>query len=210
MVDKKMTRQKKRDDQLKAIRELMDRHGGIVKTSQLKTLGLDYRKIQYFVDCGMIERIKNGYYTMNYREKQEEELIAALFSDCVLSMESALYCYHYIKEKPYKWTIAVDKNTSKSRFQLEYPFVQPYYTEPDVLHMGVEKIAFGSSQMSIYSKERLICDVLKYEERMEREDLQHALRAYLTDERKDVEKLLYYAKERKVLSKVRNQIGVWL
>lgn len=210
MVDKKMTRQKKRDDQLKAIRELMDRHGGIVKTSQLKTLGLDYRKIQYFVDCGMIERIKNGYYTMNYREKQEEELIAALFSDCVLSMESALYCYHYIKEKPYKWTIAVDKNTSKSRFQLEYPFVQPYYTEPDVLQMGVEKIAFGSSQMSIYSKERLICDVLKYEERMEREDLQHALRAYLTDERKDVEKLLYYAKERKVLSKVRNQIGVWL
>ncbi len=210
MVDKKMTRQKKRDDQLKAIRELMDRHGGIVKTSQLKTLGLDYRKIQYFVDCGLIERIKNGYYTMNYREKQEEELIAALFSDCVLSMESALYCYHYIKEKPYKWTIAVDKNTSKSRFQLEYPFVQPYYTEPDVLQMGVEKIAFGSSQMSIYSKERLICDVLKYEERMEREDLQHALRAYLTDERKDVEKLLYYAKERKVLSKVRNQIGVWL
>lgn len=210
MVDKKMTRQKKRDDQLKSIRELMDRHGGIVKTSQLKTLGLDYRKIQYFVDCGLIERIKNGYYTMDYREKQEEELIAALFSDCVLSMESALYCYHYIKEKPYKWTIAVDKNTSKSRFQLEYPFVQPYYTEPDVLQMGVEKIAFGSSQMSIYSKERLICDVLKYEERMEREDLQHALRAYLTDERKDVEKLLYYAKERKVLSKVRNQIGVWL
>ena len=64
--------------------------------------------------------------------------------------------------------------------------------------------------MSIYCKERLICDVLKYENRMEREDLQMVLRNFITDKNKDIAKLLNYAKERKVLSKVRNQIGVWL
>ena len=64
--------------------------------------------------------------------------------------------------------------------------------------------------MHIYSKERLICDVLKYENRMEREDLQKALRAFLSDKEKDIAKLLVFAKERRVLSKIRNQIGVWL
>lgn len=210
MNEKKMTRKEKRENQIRQMKDLMDSNGGIAKTSQLYTLGMDYRRIQNFVDSGIIERVKNGYYAMNYRKKKEEDLIAALFSDCVLCMESALYSYHYIKTKPFKWTIAVDKNTSKSRFHLEYPLVQPYYTEPDVLQMGVQKIAFGSSEMSIYSKERLICDILKYEDRMEREDLQHALRAFIMDKNKDVAKLLSYAKDRKVLSKVRNQIGVWL
>ena len=45
---------------------------------------------------------------------------------------------------------------------------------------------------------------------MEREDLQQALRAFIMDKDKDIAKLLEYAKERKVLSKVRNQVGVWL
>lgn len=210
MSEKKLTRQEKRDKQIEDMQKLMEENGGIVKTSQLYTLGMDYRRIQSFVDYGIIERVKNGYYSMNYRSKREEDIIATMFSDCVLSMESALYCYHYLKNKPYKWTLAVDKNTSKSRFKLEYPLVQPYYTEPDVLNKGVETIAFGSSVMKIYSKERLVCDMLKYEDRMDREDLQQALRAFLMDKNKDVAKLLAYAKERKVLSKVRNQIGVWL
>lgn len=210
MDGNKLSREEKRRKQIEDIQALMGQHGGIVKTSQLYTLGMDYRRIQGFVDDGVIERVKNGYYSMNYRKKREEDIIIALYPDCVLSMESALYCYRYLKNKPFKWTIAVDKNTSKSRFKMDYPFVQPYYTEPEVLKMGVEKIALGSGEMPIYCKERLICDILKYENRMEREDLQQALRMFLSDKDKDIGKLLTFAKERKVLSKVRNQIGVWL
>lgn len=210
MGDKKMTRKEKREQQILQIQKLMDENGGVVKTSQLYTLGMDYRRIQTFVELGVIERVKNGYYSMNFKKKNEEEIIVSLYPDCVLSMESALYCYHYIKRKPYQWTLAVDKNTSKSRFKLDYPLIKPYYTEPDALQIGVDKIEFGCSEMPIYRKERLICDILKYEDRMEREDVQRALKAFLMDKNKDIEKLLSYAKERRVLSKVRNQIGVWL
>lgn len=210
MSEKKMTRQEKREKQIEEIQALMEQNGGILKTSQLYTLGMDYRRIQTFVDDGIMERVKNGYYSMNYYKKREEDIITTMFPDCVLSMESALYCYHYLKNRPFKWTLAVDKNTSKSRFKIDYPLVLPYYTEPEVLQMGTTRIAFGNSEMSIYSKERLICDILKYENRIEREDLQQALRAFIMDKEKDIAKLLEYAKERKVLSKVRNQIGVWL
>lgn len=210
MDDKKMTRQEKREKQIDKIRVLIEQNGGIVKASQLYTLGLDYRRIQSFVEMGVIERVKNGYYSMDFRSKREEDIIITLFSDCVLSMESALYCYRYLKSKPYKWTIAVDKNTSKSRFKLDYPLVTPYYTEPEVLQKGVTKIEFGSYEMPIYRKERLMCDVLKYEDRMDRRDLQQALKCFLMDKNKDIAKLLFFARERKVLAKVRNQIGVWL
>ena len=210
MSENKLTRQEKREKQIKEIQQLMDENGGVVKTSQLYTLGMDYRRIQSFVEYGVIEKVINGYYSMNFHKRREEEIIAAMFSDGVLTMESALYCHRYLKNRPYKWTIAVDKNTSKSRFKLDYPLVLPYYTEPEVLQMGVVKMEIGNLQMSVYCRERLICDVLKYENRMEREDIQQALRAFLADKNKDIAKLLSYARERKVLSKVRNQIGVWL
>ena len=207
---KKVTRQEKRERQMMEIQRLIDENGGVVKTSQLYTLGMDYRRIQTFVDYGVIERVKNGYYSMNFHKKREEDIIATMFPDCVLSMESALYCHHYLKNRPFKWTVAVDKNTSKSRFKMDYPLVLPYYTEPEVLQMGTMKISIGSSEISVYCKERLICDILKYENRMERDDLQQALRSFIMDKEKDIAKLLEYAKERKVLSKVRNQVGVWL
>lgn len=210
MSDQKMTRQKKREMQTEQIHALLEQNGGVVKTSQLNALGMDYRRIQTFVDEGVLERVKNGYYSMNYHMKREEDLMITMFSDCVLTMESALYCHHYLKNRPFKWTIAVDKNTSKSRFKTDYPLVQPYYTEPEVLKMGTVKMALGSGEMSVYCKERLICDILKYENRMERDDLQQALRAFIADKDRDIAKLLEYAKERKVLSKVRNQVGVWL
>lgn len=210
MSDQKMTRQEKREMQTEQIHALLEQNGGVVKTSQLNALGMDYRRIQTFVDEGVLERVKNGYYSMNYHMKREEDLMITMFSDCVLTMESALYCHHYLKNRPFKWTIAVDKNTSKSRFKTDYPLVQPYYTEPEVLKMGTVKMALGSGEMSVYCKERLICDILKYENRMERDDLQQALRTFIADKDRDIAKLLEYAKERKVLSKVRNQVGVWL
>ena len=40
--------------------------------------------------------------------------------------------------------------------------------------------------------------------------IQRRLMAYIKDPKKDIAKLMYYAKERKVVKKVQNMIGVWL
>lgn len=206
-----MTREQKWEKDEASIRELIKEHDGVVKTSELYTLGIDYRRIQSFVDWGVLLRIKNGYYSLQEQKLSEDEMIFRLFGeDGVLTMESALYIYGYLSTKPAEYQIAVDKNTSKSRFHLNYPFVHPYYSEPKVLTLGVTQTAFGGGVIKIYDRERLMCDCLKYEDRMDREDLKKALRAYIAEPSKDISKLLSYAKERKVLSKVQNRIGVWL
>lgn len=206
-----MTREEKWEKDEASIRELIKEHDGVVKTSELYTLGIDYRRIQSFVDWGVLLRIKNGYYSLQEQKLSEDEMIFRLFGeDGVLTMESALYIYGYLSTKPAEYQIAVDKNTSKSRFHLSYPFVHPYYSEPKVLTLGVTQTAFGGGVIKIYDRERLMCDCLKYEDRMDREDLKKALRAYIAEPSKDISKLLSYAKERKVLSKVQNRIGVWL
>ena len=125
-------------------------------------------------------------------------------------MESALYAYGYISRKPVGFHVAIDKNTSKSRFKLDYPKVIPYYTEPEVLTIGVTTISYEGCDFQIYDKDRLICDCLKYESKMNREDFKEAVQAYIKDEDKDISALMEYARERKVVKRVQSLIGVWL
>lgn len=125
-------------------------------------------------------------------------------------MESALYAYGYIKEKPFGWTLAVDKNTSKSRFKMDYPKIIPFYTEPEALEIGASTIELLGSTFGIYDKERMICDCLKYETKMSRDDFKVAMQSYIADPDKDISALMDYARARKVVKKVQSLIGVWL
>ena len=195
---------------LDEILKLIEEQGGIVKKEQFTELGIDYRRILDFVQSGDLVRIKNGYYTDRIDRFTEEELVARLFSDARLCMESALYAYGYISQKPYAWHLAVDKNTSKSRFKMDYPKIIPYYTEPDALELGSTEITMSGQQFLIYDRDRVICDCLKYETKLEREVFKGALQSYLRDSQKDISALMAYARARKVVGKVQSMIGVWL
>lgn len=200
----------KRELILDRVKEFINLHGGVVKKSQLNGLGIDYRRILDFVEKGELVRIKNGYYTVRMSDFSEEELIARLFPDCVLNLDTALYAYGYLERKPYGYKLSVDKNTSKSRFNLDFPPVIPLYAEPETLELGVSEIDYGGAKMKIFEKERLVCECLKYEDKMERELFKEGLLSYLREPKKDVAKLMRYARERRVVKKVQSMIGVWL
>ena len=195
---------------LKDVYQCIDDNGGIAKKEQLIALGIDYRRILDFVENKEVIRIKNGYYTYGIERFSEEALVSKLFPDGLLCMESALYVYGYISRKPVGFHVAIDKNTSKSRFKLDYPKVIPYYTEPEVLTIGASNIEYEGNTFQIYDKDRLICDCLKYESKMNREDFKEALQSYIKDEDKDISALMEYARERKVVKRVQSLIGVWL
>ena len=195
---------------LEQITQLIEEQGGIVKKEQFTELGIDYRRILDFVQSGDLVRIKNGYYTDRIDRFTEEKLVARLFDDARLCMESALYAYGYISQKPYGWHLAVDKNTSKSRFKMDYPKIIPYYTEPEALELGSTEIMISGQQFQIYDRDRVICDCLKYESKLEREVFKEALQSYIRDSQKDISALMAYARARKVVGKVQSMIGVWL
>ena len=201
---------KSSEETLEKLCAFINEKGGIVKKEEFAALDVDYRKILEFVEAGTLVRIKNGYYTDRIDRFSEEELIARLFPDARLCMESALYAYGYIREKPYGWHFAVDKNTSKSRFKMDYPKVIPYYTEPEALELGSTTIEQNGLMFQIYDKERMICDCLKYEAKLDRAIFREAVQSYIRDNDKDISMLMEYARARKVTGKVQSLIGVWL
>ena len=53
--------QEKKEALIEKLRQEMELHGGVMRTSQLYELSMDYRKIQQLVEEGILERIKSGY-----------------------------------------------------------------------------------------------------------------------------------------------------
>lgn len=192
------------------VNNIIRRNHGLAKTAALTTAGVSYKMILTLVERGELVRAKSGYYTLPDVAFSEEEAIFARFPDGVLTMGTALYYHGYLGERPAVWSIAVSKNISKSKFKLEKPPVQPYFCEENVLSLGVETVEIAGERMKIYTVDRLICDVFKYRERLGAGEFRQAVRAYIEDEHKDVEKLWEYAAERRVLRMAESILGTWI
>lgn len=48
----------------------------------------------------------------------------------------------------------------------------------------MDRIDFGNAKMQIFDKDRLICECLKYEDKMERAVFQEGVLSYIKDEKR--------------------------
>lgn len=191
---------------------LANKSGGVFRTADLHVIGINAYDIQKLIKTNVIERIKPGYYCLYaaQNELSEAAQIAQLFPDGVLCMYTALFYYQYSDRTPLAWDIAIDKDTSKSRFKLDYPFVQPYYLKPELLSFGVIPAEYEGCTLRIFDRDRLICECIFYENKMDRETYGKAIQGYISDSRKNIPSLLAYAERRRILKKVKDRMGVWL
>lgn len=93
----------------------------LIRTVDLNKIGLLSREIADLVEAGKLERIKQGYYRITEYSQNDSEakLIAQLYPDGVLCMATALFYYEYSDRTPLTWDIAIDRNVSKARFNLD-------------------------------------------------------------------------------------------
>ena len=190
---------------------IFDRYGGMMRTKELEAENIRYRKVQQLMGAGHVEKVRYGYYQwVNPEDFSEVGTVIRLFPDAILCMDTALRYYGYSDRTPGVWHLAVSKDSGKSRFHIEYPFVKPYYMEPAVLELGLTKGNMDEHEVRIYDKDRLICDCLRYRNKMDKEIFNKAIQNYIADPEKSIPKLLEYAKPLRVKKIAKDLIGVWL
>jgi predicted transcriptional regulator of viral defense system len=184
----------------------------LIRTSELNGLSIYSKEISELVKGGYIERVKQGYYRIveHTEDHSEAKLISQLYPDGIICMVSALFYYGYSDRTPINWDIAIDRNTSKARFNIDYPYVKPYYIDKAHLEYGVTQGQYEDCVLKIFDRDRLICECIKHENKMDREIYNKAIINYINDPGKNVTNLLDYAKKRNIHKKVRERIGVWL
>ena len=196
---------------LEQYKNIFDRYGGMMRTKELEAENIRYRKVQQLMDAGHVEKVRYGYYQwVDPEDFSEVSTVIRLFPDAILCKDTALRYYGYSDRTPGVWHLAVSKDSGKSRFHIDYPFVKPYYVEPAVLELGLTKGNMDGHEVRIYDKDRLICDCLRYRNKMDKEIFNKAIQNYIADPEKSIPKLLEYADPLRVKKIAKDLIGVWL
>jgi len=197
--------------EIKTLRNMFSQHGFVMTTAELTSMRFYYADIQKLLEYGLIEKVKRGYYHwIEGFNGSEVVIINKLFPDAVLCMETALFYYQYSDRNPTEWNIAIDKNVSKQRTKLDYPFVKAYRAESFLLSLGETTGKIDDIEVRIYDRDRTICDCLRNMNKMDKEIFNKAIQNYVRDAKKNIPNLMEYAKVLKVQKKVKDLIGVWL
>ena len=192
-------------------KEIFDRYGGIMRTYQLTEEKIYYADIADLMNAGLIEKIRTGYYQWIDPDNQSEAAtVIRLFPDGILCMDTALRHYGYSDRTPAEWHISVNKFSNRTRFKIDYPFVKPYFFAPDIFEIGLCEQEIDGNKVRMYDKERIICDCLRYRNKMDKEIFNKAIQAYVSDTSKSIPKLMEYSVPLRCQKLVKDLIGVWL
>lgn len=176
------------------IHDIFSKHGGIMRTCELIRERVYYGHLSHLIKNGYVEKIKYGYYRWLSGSNREVELVKSLFSDGILCMDTALSYYGYTKKKADSWSVAVSKDSGKSRFsKLKKLVVKPYYVEPKVLELGLDFCDIDGVSVRMYDRERVICDLYRYRHKIDKDTFYTAIKRYLLDPAKNISRLLEYA-----------------
>lgn len=193
------------------IHDIIANVGGVARTADFNAAGIPNYTVANWCKHGLIARVRNGYYTLPAQDAQREEvIIARLFPDGIVCLDSALFHYGYSDKTPLEWHMAFPRSVTRSRFEVGYPPVRCYMVQPSLLECGKTSGDWSGVTLSVYDRERTICDCFKHRSTMDSEMFAKALKAYAADEKKNLVNLSAYAKKLRVHRPVTDIMGVLL
>ncbi|MCK8061634.1 MULTISPECIES: hypothetical protein [unclassified Fusibacter] len=192
-------------------KKIFEKHGGIIKLSDFTSRGYHNTTLNKLIELGYVGKVKTGYYEwIDDLPVSEAAIINKLYPEGVVCLESALFIYGYTDRVPNAWHIAVSKNNSKSKYKIDYPIMQFYFLIDAYVELGRCTAEYEGHTISIFDRDRTICDVIRYENKMDKEVFNKAIFAYVRDPKKRITKLLDYAKIMNITKKVDRIIGLWM
>jgi predicted transcriptional regulator of viral defense system len=192
-------------------KSVLAKEHGIAKSADFVASGLKSTDVVNLCNAGFLERIRHGYYQLaECPTTSEEQLLATLIPKGIICVESALYHYGYSDFTPRKWSIAVPRSMSRTKLDVDVLALQPYYVSAELYELGKTSGTFNGVTLSVYDRERTICDCFKYRSRLDSELFSKALNAYVNDESKDLKNLSAYAKKLRVYKKLTEMMEVLL
>jgi predicted transcriptional regulator of viral defense system len=195
---------------IKKINSVINNAGGVARTADFNKAGYPNYMVSDICKRSLIERVRNGYYSLPKQDEREEETIARLFPDCVVCLDSALYHYGYSDKTPLEWHLAVTRNATRSRFKIGYPPIRSYMVCEKLFSLGAVAENWNGVTLLTYDRERTICDCFKHRVQMDSEIFAKAVNAYAADDKKNLGNLSRYAKKMRVYTKVTDIMEVLL
>ena len=184
-------------------------HGGIIETKIAAQHGISKAMLHKLCKDDKIHRIVKGQYI--FPDDMQDELlsISNRSERIVFSHETALYLHGISDRTPFEHTVTAPSGCIPSAAIKSECKV--YYIKPELFELGkaILKTPAGNN-VPAYDLERTICDIIRSRNKLGTETFLAALKLYVANRKKDLNKLNSYAKKMRVSNILRQYLEVLL
>lgn len=162
---------------------------------ELRAAGFQTRDVAELVAQGHIERVKPGLYRLAGHGESGEyagltEVCRAL-PDGVICLLSALDYHGLTTFNPSEVYVAIPHEAKPPR--LFYPPIKPFYFRERFYTPAIEHIKTTDGEIRVYGREKTICDIFRYRQKLGEDLALEALKMYLKLKDASTARLLEYA-----------------
>ena len=185
---------------------VMDGNGYLCTADVLKN-GVSKPTLSDYVGKRGMERVAHGVYLSEAAWVDDLYLLHLLNRSIVFSHETALMLHGLTEREPLFTSVTV--KTGYNATHLKKRGLRVYYTKPEIANLGAEYIqtSYGNTVL-VYDMERTLCDILRYKDKMDIQVFQYAVKEYMANGQKNLNRLMAYAKIFKIESLVRTYTEV--
>lgn len=179
------------------ITELFKKHNGYLHTKDLQGNRQQQYHLQKMVKEGVVYKLKRGLYKHPYYATLSPlQEVSLMYPKAVICMHSACIYYNLTTYMPHVNHLAI---RHKQKLTLaDFPPVKLYYWLDDIFSQHIVE----QNNIRIYSLERTVCDVIKYNIQMGQDMVKEVAENYLDRKERNIELLLKTAQEINAYNKV--------
>jgi hypothetical protein len=126
----------------------------------LKEYGSDYY-IQKKIESGELFRIDKGIYALK-KHIPEIAVVSFKYPNAIVTMGSAFYLYGLTDVIP----DVIDLATPRDAAKIKDKRVKQYFVSEEFFKEGIDHIDYEGYEISIYSKERMLVELLRYKSKL--------------------------------------------
>lgn len=195
--------------QVDKIIELAKRNNGIVTSAMISKNNINRGFLNYLCKRGKLEKTTRGVYILPDIWEDEFFNLQARFKKGVFSHETALYLLDLTDRTPMKYDMTFPATYNLTMAKKH--FILCHQSKKDIYEKGIIQTQSPSgNELNIYCAEKTLCDILRPHANTDIQIISQAFKQYSNSNLKNIPLLSEFAKELKVIEKVRSYLEVLL
>jgi predicted transcriptional regulator of viral defense system len=189
--------------------EFIKESGGTVSIAELSANGFKRGSVQHLVNTGRLERSARGVYTLPGEIEDEFYAIQSRFRRGIFSGNTALYLWGLSDRTPLVYDMTFPSTYNLGN--VKKANIAAVSAIPRFYLLGrTTAITQTGRQVSIYSRERLLCELLRGRKKEDIQVVSNAFKAYVSSQDRNLTALSSMAEELHVSQKLRAYLEVLL
>ena len=182
-------------------------NNGYLFASEIEAAGISRTYLAKFVKENNMEKVAKGIYVSEDTYPDELFILQKCNPKIIFSGETALYLHQMIDREYDEICVSVPTRFSGTR--LREKGIMIHQEREATYKLGITTVISNFGNMiTTYDRERCVCDLVKNRGKMEVQNFQTAIKAYMNGKDKDLSKLIMYADTLKVRDAVMRYVEV--